>query len=263
MYVMAAIQIFNNDRFGQVRIQMDASGEPLFCANDICIALGYSNYRDAIVKHVDEEDVAKCDTLTKGGNQVMTYVNESGLYSLIFGSKLESAKQFKKWVTSEVLPSIRKTGGYSVNTETNPKREPSLTTKVRIGIEWVKGVSDTLNLNDASKLSLLSKIAEPLGLPLPDYAPSKGILKSAKALLAENNVPISTQVFNRTMIERGLITEATRPSSHGEKKYKSITKKGLRFGENQVNPQNPKETQPLYYVDLFPELLREVGILPN
>ena len=120
---MANLQIFKNDRFGQVRIQMNASDEPLFCANDVCNSLGYSNSRDAISKHVDADDVAKCDTLTKGGIQSMSYVNESGLYSLIFGSKLEDAKLFKKWVTSEVLPSIRKTGGYIATTEEDSPEE--------------------------------------------------------------------------------------------------------------------------------------------
>ena len=123
MFNMANLQIFKNDRFGQVRIQMNASDEPLFCANDVCNSLGYSNSRDAISKHVDADDVAKCDTLTKGGIQSMSYVNESGLYSLIFGSKLEDAKLFKKWVTSQVLPSIRKTGGYIATTEEESPEE--------------------------------------------------------------------------------------------------------------------------------------------
>lgn len=109
---MADIQIFSNPQFGEIRTLADDANEPLFCATDLCKALGYSNGRDAIAKHVDEGDVAKRDTPTTSGVQTMTFVNESGLYSLIFGSKLDSARAFKKWVTSEVLPAIRKTGGY-------------------------------------------------------------------------------------------------------------------------------------------------------
>ena len=90
-------------------------GTPWFCVKDVCQILAYKNSRDAIFKHVSLEDVAKCDTLTKGGKQALSYVNESGLYCLIFGSKLPAAKEFKKWVTSEVLPTIRKEGQYSVN----------------------------------------------------------------------------------------------------------------------------------------------------
>ena len=86
----------------------------MFCAKDVCDALKYGNSREALRKHVDEKDVTKRDTLTKGGKQMMMYINESGLYSLILSSKLESAKRFKHWVTSEVLPSIRKQGGYMV-----------------------------------------------------------------------------------------------------------------------------------------------------
>lgn len=107
------IQVFNNEQFGSIRTTGTAD-EPLFCAADVCKALGYANGRDAVAKHCDEGDVAKCDTPTQSGTQLMTYVNESGLYSLIFGSKLEQAKRFKYWVTKDVLPSIRKTGSYSI-----------------------------------------------------------------------------------------------------------------------------------------------------
>ena len=107
------IQIFCNPLFGEIRTA-GTSEEPLFCATDVCRSLGYVNGRDAVSKHVDERDVAKRDTPTKSGSQLMTYVNESGLYALIFGSKLEQARDFKRWITGEVLPTIRKTGSYSI-----------------------------------------------------------------------------------------------------------------------------------------------------
>lgn len=119
---MNEIQIFNSPQFGEIRTATDDNNEPLFCAADVCKALGYVNGRDAISKHVDDPDVAKRDAWVTTGTKadgseakrqtLMTFVNESGLYSLIFDSKLESAKQFKRWVTSEVLPEIRKNGGY-------------------------------------------------------------------------------------------------------------------------------------------------------
>ena len=116
---MNDIQIFNNPQFGSVRT-IGTPEEPWFCATDVCKALGYANGRKATADHVDEGDVTKRDTPTTNqfGSEViiqMTYVNESGLYALIFGSKLPSAKAFKKWVTSEILPSIRKTGQYSIS----------------------------------------------------------------------------------------------------------------------------------------------------
>lgn len=111
---MSGIRIFGNINFGQVRVNTDAE-EPLFCAMDVCKILGYANGRDAVAKHVDQEDVAKCYTPTKGGVQNISYVNESGLYALILASKLPTAKTFKHWITSVVLPSIRKHGAYATS----------------------------------------------------------------------------------------------------------------------------------------------------
>ena len=105
------IQIFKNEVFGEIRT-CQVNNQIMFVGKDVATALGYSNVRDALSKHVDSEDkgVAKCDTL--GGAQKVTLINESGLYSLILSSKLPQAKAFKRWVTAEVLPQIRQTGGY-------------------------------------------------------------------------------------------------------------------------------------------------------
>lgn len=108
---MQELQIFKNESFGEVRT-MIIDNEPWFVGKDVAEVLGYTNARKAINDHIDVEDkgVTKCDTL--GGTQEMTIINESGLYSLILSSKLPKAKEFKRWVTSEVLPSIRKHGAY-------------------------------------------------------------------------------------------------------------------------------------------------------
>jgi prophage antirepressor-like protein len=108
------VQIFNSPLFGDIRVITDENGNPLFCASDVCNQLGYSNGRKAVQDHVDIEDVTKRDTLTKGGLQSMTYVNESGLYALILSSKRPDAKSYKNWVTKDVLPTIRKTGSYHI-----------------------------------------------------------------------------------------------------------------------------------------------------
>lgn len=111
---MNDLEIFKNENFGEIRI-VRIDGEPYFVGKDVARVLGYSNTRDALNKRVDEEDkeVANCDTL--GGSQEMTIINESGLYSLVLSSKLPTAKKFKHWITSEVLPSIRKHGMYAVD----------------------------------------------------------------------------------------------------------------------------------------------------
>lgn len=108
------IQSFNNDEFGKIRTLMIDS-EPWFVGKDIALSLGYMNPQKAVRDHVDLEDRGVNETDTPSGRQKLTFINESGLYALIFGNKLPNAKKFKHWVTSEVLPSIRKTGGYNSN----------------------------------------------------------------------------------------------------------------------------------------------------
>lgn len=105
------MSIFNNPEFGQVRA-VTINGEPWFAGRDVAAALGYKNPQEAVRNHVDDDDKGVSEFLTPGGNQKIPIINESGLYSLIMSSTLPTAKRFKRWVTSEVLPSIRKTGGY-------------------------------------------------------------------------------------------------------------------------------------------------------
>ena len=112
---MNEIQIFENTDFGAIRTMSNEKGEAMFCAKDVCDALGYNNSREALRKHVMSDDVTKRDTVdTLGRKNFASFINESGLYSLILSSKLESARRFKHWVTGEVLPSIRKQGGYMI-----------------------------------------------------------------------------------------------------------------------------------------------------
>ena len=119
------IKIFKNEMFGEVRTLVNEKGEPFFVGSDIAKALGYKNSRKALIDHVDDEDkgVTKRDTL--GGTQEMVIINESGLYSLVLSSKLPQAKTFKRWVTAEVLPQIRQTGGYLPTR--NPRTGEALT----------------------------------------------------------------------------------------------------------------------------------------
>ena len=115
------MMIFRNDAFSDVRTVM-IDGVPWFAATDITRILGYKNCSKAIVDHVDEEDkgITKCSTA--GGMQNLTVINESGVFSLIMQSKMPDARRFKRWVTSEILPTIRKTGGYVFDEEAYARR---------------------------------------------------------------------------------------------------------------------------------------------
>lgn len=126
---MNELQIFNNEEFGNVRSFM-IDNEPWFVGKDVAEALGYKNVRDSLARHIDSDDkrdgVVIHDSM--GREQKPIIINESGLYSLILSSKLESAKKFKHWVTSEVLPTLRKTGSYA-KVPTDPRELLMLTIK--------------------------------------------------------------------------------------------------------------------------------------
>ena len=108
---MNQMEIFKNPEFGAIRA-VEIDGEPWLVGKDVALALGYKNPQEAIRNHVDTEDKGVSEILTPGGMQKLPIINESGLYSLVLSSKLPTAKQFRRWVTSEVLPTIRKHGAY-------------------------------------------------------------------------------------------------------------------------------------------------------
>ncbi len=108
---MNDLQIFKNPEFGEIRT-IEKDGEPWFVGKDVAEVLGYSNTADAVQKHVDDDDKLTSQIAIAGQNRNIIIINESGLYSLVLSSKLPGAKQFKRWITSEVIPSIRKHGGY-------------------------------------------------------------------------------------------------------------------------------------------------------
>ena len=127
------VKEFYSLEFGRMRTMTDKNGEPFFCGKDVCEALGYKKTYDAIRQHVNLSDTVKCGIARNVKNRYgessktqmvqMLFVNESGVYSLVFGSKLESAQRFKHWVTSEVLPAIRKNGGYfRINPDETPEQ---------------------------------------------------------------------------------------------------------------------------------------------
>ena len=250
---------FTNDKFGSIRT-IEIEGKPYFAGKDIAACLGYKNTREAILKYC--KGVVKHDTLTKGGVQKISFISEGDLYRLITHSKLPSAEEFESWVFDEVLPSIRK-NGYYIDNKKQENNEKNFD-EAKSQIDLLTVTSKLLNLSDSSKLLLATKIYEDCNIPttyLPTYTDSKGILKSATELLKESNIPISAIKFNKIMIDKGYLIEVERTSGKDKskiKKFKNLVK--TEFGENQISPKNPKETQPMYYENKFLELLKELGI---
>lgn len=178
---MSELQIFDNPEFGKIRT-VAIEGEPWLVGKDVARALGYTNPRKALGDHVDEEDkgVTKCDT--PGGTQELTIINESGFYSLTFSSKLPKAKEFKHWVTSEVLPTIRRTGSYikpdSVQLVTPAPPELSLSGLASTARVARKAMLDIGASRWDAGMEVLSILGY-YGLPVPDFVPKKspGMIK--------------------------------------------------------------------------------------
>ena len=181
---MNKLEIFKNPKFGDVRV-IEIQNEPWFVGKDVAEILGYSNSRDALKKHVDEEDkgVAKCDT--PSGSQEMTVINESGLYSLVLSSKLPTARGFKHWITSEVIPSIRKHGAYMTGetleqallspdflirlaTQLKTEREARLAAEKQIELDRPKVVfADAVNVSeDGMLVGMLAKLLHQNGVDI-------------------------------------------------------------------------------------------------
>lgn len=231
------IQIFNNTEFGEIRT-MEINGEPWFVGKDVATALGYKETAKAVREHVDTEDKGVSVLDTPGGKQNLTVINESGMYSLILGSKLEGAKRFKRWVTSEVLPSIRKSGAYATDSavaeykarelrikEMNAQaRLLNAETRRLVALQKEKGLSkvavDTLAIKAMEEIS---------GKDLGDYLPQTGRLYSASEV--GNAFGISAAKVGRIANAYGLKTEEYGVMVLDKSRYSAKEVSSFRYNE--------------------------------
>lgn len=197
---MSNIQIFNNPEFGSIR-SVRKNGEPWFVGKDVAEILGYESPRSAVSKKVDAEDRGVSKMATPSGIQEMTLINESGLYSLILSSKLPTAKKFKHWVTSEVLPAIRKTGGYIPVNQGMSDMEV-LARAVLISKKTIDVLKEKNKL-----LETENEAMKPKALFADAYAATKdGILVGAMAkMLRKNGIEIGQNRLFRILRERGYL----------------------------------------------------------
>ena len=171
----------------EIRTVTDEHGEAWFVANDVCKALELTNPHKALADHVDREDLTQRDTLTPGGLQKLNHVNESGLYALIFGSRKESAKRFKRWVTSEVLPAIRKDGYYVAATnESTSLQQLAPAEAVDVVMKVVGNMVQNLGLDTEDYLMLLR-----YGLGKYDQKLAEVVPK--ELLTAQASIPMQAQ----------------------------------------------------------------------
>lgn len=231
------IQVFNNTEFGEIRT-MEINGEPWFVGKDVATALGYTNASKALNDHVDSEDKLNNETLSSLGQRGGWLINESGMYSLILGSKLDGAKRFKRWVTSEVLPSIRKSGAYATDSaaaeykarelrikEMNAQaRLLNAETRRLVALQKEKGLSkvavDTLAIKAMEEIS---------GKDLGDYLPQTGRLYSASEV--GNAFGISAAKVGRIANAYGLKTEEYGVMVLDKSRYSAKEVSSFRYNE--------------------------------
>lgn len=178
------LQIFSNSEFGEIRT-ITKDNETYFVGKDIAKALGFTNPRDAIATHVFDEDKGVDTIDTLGGKQSMTVINESGVYALVFGSRLESAKRFKHWVTSEVLPTIRKTGSYQ------KQLSPQEMMRIQLGMlddvsDRVSKLENTMNI-DYGQQKVLNDLVSARVIKILGGKDSNAYKEISKKVFAEIN----------------------------------------------------------------------------
>lgn len=202
------IQVFSNDQFGQVRT-VEQNGKVFFCGKDVAEALGYSNTKDAVSRHCKQKGVVKRDLLTNGGRQRVVFLDEGNLYRLITHSKLPSAEQFESWVFDDVLPTLRKTGTYSVkkaNEETRAMLAEARqrNARAREASLYLK-LADRVTV-DSYKQILIAKSAQTLSgemlLPLPKAGKATYSAKEIGEMLG-----VSGKMVGQLANKHGLKTE--------------------------------------------------------
>lgn len=226
---MNDIQIFNNPEFGEIRTVI-IDGEPWFVGVDIAKALGYKKPTDAVNNNVDEGDSTREGVSDRNNHIQQTIViNESGLYSLIFGSKLESAKKFKKWVTSEVLPSIRKTGAYG-----QPQLPQTTDGKIALlaqGHTELKAEVDEIRSDlEALKMDL------PI-LPVESDRITEAVRKKGVSVLGGKSAPAYQNKGLRTKLYNNLY--ANLKYNFGTRTYKSIKRSQVDKAIEIINAYKP------------------------
>ena len=267
-YVFNALQYMNNlnviareisivSRSNFMGQEVDVYGtaeDPLFLAKDVAKWIGHSDV-SMMMRNVDEDEKVTSNVCTPGGIQNAWFLTEDGLYEVLMQSRKPIAKQFKKGV-KDILKTIRRTGEFNAQHQ-HQQSQTNLSDK----IQAANFLADFLNLNGASKLAIAKSIADPLGLPTPDYVMDEKTVHAAKDLLSTHKVKMSSAEFNKILVSKGIVERMTRPGKGGKThSWVVIPEKYEEFGQNARNPHAQNQTQALWYDNKFSELLALAGI---
>lgn len=255
---MNNLQIFKNEQFGEIRVSVEENN-PYFCLTDLCKSLELSNPAE-VKKRLNSKGISSIDTLTAGGNQKLTYVNEGNLYKVIFQSRKEEAEKFQDWVTDEVLPQIRKTGGYIPSTE-NDSEEDILAKAILIAQKTIENKNKVIAEKDKQLLEQKPKVE------FADHVATSNnsiLVREVAKIACKDGIKIGERrlyeklrewglVFKNSCeatqraIERGLfeVVEGVRESSKGKFTFKTtkVTGKGQVYIINKLKAEMKGENK--------------------
>lgn len=241
---MNEMQLFVNEEFGDIR-GFNIKGEPWVVGKDIAEMLGYASPRSAVSKKVEKEDRGVAKMETPSGIQEVTVINESGLYSLILSSKLPSAKKFKRWVTSEVLPTLRKNGTYSITTKPDSYTIEDPAARAR---RWAEEYEEKKALmvkveHDAPMVAFASQVSEAKATDCIDFSAMAKVLKDKDINIGRNKLFALAKMFKwlrpnnepyQEYVNRGYFT-VVEYVRNGKPMVKTlITGKGQLFITNKI-----------------------------
>ena len=262
------MQIFNFNG-ATVRTITLAGGEPGFVGKDVCDRLGYANPNKAMGDHCRGVPIRYPIPDALGRMQQTRVLTEADVMRLIVSSTLPEAVSFERWVFEDVLPSLRKTGGYTMN----PPSQASEVTALQLALVSAQMSADILRLEGSARLGMLRQAHELAGaghlLPmLPVYAidapsgsgaGSSEATASLSALMKANDIKGTPATMNVRLEMHGFLEKKTRAGQSGEKSFWSVTEAGQKYGKNLTSPQNQRETQPHWYRDKFLDLMSAIN----
>lgn len=246
----------------------EIDGTTWFVAADVCAVLEHTNTTTAL-ERLEDDEKAKLNLGLSGGP--VNVVNEFGLYSLVLGSRKKEAKRFKRWVTSEVLPAIRKTGSY---TAPGAAQSTPATERATIAMMVAESAARILRIEGVPLLGYITDVAEQFSPEAARALPSYGANRPAGSVVSANSeltrsltdllkihgVNSIARKINPLLIAAGILEQKTRPSSKGgTKEFLSITAHGLKYGINQTAKQNQLETSPRFFESRFTAMMDEIG----
>lgn len=248
-------------------VDFQFAGDFLINAKSVADALEYKGDRATshVLKFCKENHVYNVSNsnllirnVRKLHNTGEKFISNLALNRVMGQSGQPKAEAFQDWLYEDVMPSVQKTGKYELPGSVEPELAHFKKEAYMLGIS-----ADVLRLPESGRLKLLGDFNKKHGfdIPLPAYADEPDT-KSATALLKENGITLPTEKFNNLLIHQGILEIKERASrGKGVKQFKSLTQEGIGYGKNLISPNNPRETAPHYYPDMFPDLLKRVGLI--